>query len=92
MEMDNSSDCDREEGRVLPHTQDGRHMTGFACHCRTIVFVCAIQIQSHLVHTVHYGSTLPSSLPQSELFLKEKGIGKNEGYETTADTKPLTSV
>ncbi len=55
---------------VFPHTQDGRDVTGFVCHNRTILFVCAIQIQSHLFHTVHYGSTMSSSLPRAELLLE----------------------
>ncbi len=63
---------------VLPHTQDGRHMTGFVCHTRTSLFVCAIQIQSHLFHTVHYGSTMPSSLPQADFLQVE--VTEQIGY------------
>ncbi len=61
---------------VLPHTRNGRHMTGFVCHHRTKMFVCAIQIQSHLFHTVHYGSTMPSSLPQTQRLLFNEDIRK----------------
>ncbi len=49
-------------------------MTGFVRHHRTYMFVCAVQIQSYLFHTVHYGNPLSSSLPLSELLQKNTGI------------------